>query len=81
MATLEAIISEANHIPAHLPNTLALKDAVKRAKEWNAKVEAVQVSCQNFKIKWRLCNTIFFFSKRGIIIVYRNLFVHPANFQ
>lgn len=43
MTTLETIINEAKNIPAHLPNTLALKDAVKKAKEWNAKVETLQV--------------------------------------
>lgn len=41
-STLESVIEEAKNIPAHLPNILALKDAVKRAKEWNSKVEVVQ---------------------------------------
>ncbi|GAB6028037.1 Lysine-specific demethylase 5B [Chamberlinius hualienensis] len=42
METLEAIINEAQNITAHLPNTLALKDAVKKAKEWNSKLESLQ---------------------------------------
>jgi len=43
MATLEAIIKEAEGIPAYLPNVTALKDALRKAKEWTNKVEAVQV--------------------------------------
>ncbi|KAI8504280.1 Lysine-specific demethylase 5A, partial [Branchiostoma belcheri] len=42
IATLEAIINEAKTIPAYLPNTLALKEALRKAKEWTAKVEAIQ---------------------------------------
>ncbi|XP_070558275.1 LOW QUALITY PROTEIN: lysine-specific demethylase 5A-like [Ptychodera flava] len=42
IATLEAIIHEAKSIPAYLPNTLALKEALKKAKEWTAKVEGIQ---------------------------------------
>lgn len=44
MATLEAIINEAKGIPAFLPNVSALKDALKKAKDWTQKVETVQVS-------------------------------------
>ena len=43
MATLEAIINEAKGIPAFLPNVSALKDALKKAKDWTHKVETVQV--------------------------------------
>jgi histone demethylase JARID1 len=43
MATLEAIINEAKGIPAFLPNVSALKDALKKAKDWTQKVETVQV--------------------------------------
>ena len=44
MATLEAIISESRGIPAHLPNITALKDAVKKAKDWVVRVEAIQAA-------------------------------------
>ncbi|XP_052059486.1 lysine-specific demethylase 5A-like isoform X1 [Mytilus californianus] len=44
MATLEAIIKEAEGIPAYLPNVTALKDALRKAKEWTNKVETVQNS-------------------------------------
>ncbi|XP_069142214.1 lysine-specific demethylase 5A-like isoform X2 [Argopecten irradians] len=44
MATLEAIINEAKGIPAYLPNVTALKDALKKAKDWTVKVENVQNS-------------------------------------
>ena len=43
MATLETIINEACDIPTYLPNVASLKEAVRKAKEWTAKVEAVQV--------------------------------------
>lgn len=46
MATLEAIINEAKGIPAFLPNVSALKDALKKAKDWTYKVETVQVCLQ-----------------------------------
>ena len=42
MTTLEAIINEAKGIPAFLPNVSALKEAVRKAKEWTSKVETVQ---------------------------------------
>ena len=42
MTTLEAIINEAKGIPAFLPNVSALKEAVRKAKEWASKVEGVQ---------------------------------------
>ncbi|XP_071961642.1 lysine-specific demethylase 5A-like [Antedon mediterranea] len=42
VATVEAIIIEAKHIPAYLPNVLNLKDAMKKAKEWSRKVEEIQ---------------------------------------
>lgn len=43
MATLESIVLEARNIPAYLPNILALREALQKAKEWTAKVEAIQV--------------------------------------
>lgn len=43
MVTLESIVLEARNIPAYLPNILALREALLRAKEWTAKVEAIQV--------------------------------------
>ncbi|XP_064633580.1 lysine-specific demethylase 5A-like isoform X2 [Lineus longissimus] len=42
LATLEAIINESKGIPAYLPNVEALKDALKKAKEWTSKVDSVQ---------------------------------------
>lgn len=43
MVTLESILLEARNIPAYLPNILALREALQKAKEWTAKVEAIQV--------------------------------------
>ena len=43
LTTLEAIIHEARGIPAYLPNVSALKEALRKAKEWTSRVEAVQV--------------------------------------
>lgn len=40
---LEGIVNEAKNIPAYLPNVLALKEALQRARDWTAKVEAIQV--------------------------------------
>ncbi|XP_051974150.1 lysine-specific demethylase 5A-like [Xyrauchen texanus] len=42
LLTLESIVMEAKNIPAYLPNVLALKEALHKAKEWTAKVEAIQ---------------------------------------
>uniref|UniRef100_A0A3B3QDW9 Lysine-specific demethylase 5A n=1 Tax=Paramormyrops kingsleyae TaxID=1676925 RepID=A0A3B3QDW9_9TELE len=44
MGTLEGIVTEARSIPAYLPNVLALRDALQKAKEWTSKVEAIQVT-------------------------------------
>uniref|UniRef100_A0A6I8PIZ5 Lysine-specific demethylase 5C n=1 Tax=Ornithorhynchus anatinus TaxID=9258 RepID=A0A6I8PIZ5_ORNAN len=41
-ATLEAIIREAENIPVHLPNILALKEALAKARAWIADVEEIQ---------------------------------------
>lgn len=43
MVTLENIVVEAKNIPAYLPNVLALQEALHKAKEWTARVEAIQV--------------------------------------
>jgi histone demethylase JARID1 len=43
MLTLESIMIEARNIPAYLPNVLALRDALYKAKEWSAKVDDIQV--------------------------------------
>lgn len=43
MASLESIVNEAKNIPAFLPNVLSLKEALQKAREWAAKVEAIQV--------------------------------------
>ncbi|XP_043944415.1 lysine-specific demethylase 5A [Protopterus annectens] len=42
MLTLESIVNEAKAIPAYLPNVLALKEALQKAKDWTSKVEAIQ---------------------------------------
>uniref|UniRef100_A0A8D3DF56 [histone H3]-trimethyl-L-lysine(4) demethylase n=1 Tax=Scophthalmus maximus TaxID=52904 RepID=A0A8D3DF56_SCOMX len=42
MVTLESIVLEARNIPAYLPNILALREALQKAKEWTSKVEAIQ---------------------------------------
>lgn len=34
---------EARNIPAYLPNILALREALQKAKDWTTKVEAIQV--------------------------------------
>jgi histone demethylase JARID1 len=36
-------VNEAKNIPAFLPNVLSLKEALQKAREWTAKVEAIQV--------------------------------------
>lgn len=46
MMALEGIVNEAKNIPAYLPNVLALKEALQRARDWTAKVEAIQVGFQ-----------------------------------
>jgi histone demethylase JARID1 len=43
ICTIETILKEAEAIPAYLPNIGTLKDALKRGKEWSAKVETIQV--------------------------------------
>uniref|UniRef100_A0A8C8SDB6 Lysine-specific demethylase 5A n=1 Tax=Pelusios castaneus TaxID=367368 RepID=A0A8C8SDB6_9SAUR len=42
MMALENIVNEAKNIPAYLPNVLALREALQRARDWTAKVEAIQ---------------------------------------
>lgn len=42
MVILESIVLEARNIPAYLPNILALREALQKAKEWTTKVEAIQ---------------------------------------
>uniref|UniRef100_A0A8B9LSL6 [histone H3]-trimethyl-L-lysine(4) demethylase n=1 Tax=Astyanax mexicanus TaxID=7994 RepID=A0A8B9LSL6_ASTMX len=42
MITLESIVMEAKNIPAYLPNVLALREALHKAKEWTSRVEAIQ---------------------------------------
>ncbi|XP_042883818.1 lysine-specific demethylase 5A-like isoform X2 [Penaeus japonicus] len=38
----EELVKQAEEVPAHLPSVAALKDAVKRAREWNNKVTTLQ---------------------------------------
>uniref|UniRef100_A0A8D2LYL1 Lysine-specific demethylase 5A n=1 Tax=Varanus komodoensis TaxID=61221 RepID=A0A8D2LYL1_VARKO len=42
IAALESIVNEAKNIPAYLPNVLALREALQRARDWTAIVEAIQ---------------------------------------
>ncbi|XP_038061639.1 lysine-specific demethylase 5A-like isoform X2 [Patiria miniata] len=42
MATLETIVNEARNIPAFLPYTALLSEALKKAKEWTRKIEEIQ---------------------------------------
>ncbi|MBZ3887808.1 Lysine-specific demethylase 5A [Sciurus carolinensis] len=42
VTSLESIVNEAKNIPAFLPNVLSLKEALQKAREWTAKVEAIQ---------------------------------------
>lgn len=42
MATVEAIIQEASRVPLYLPNVSALKEALRKAREWSDKVDQVQ---------------------------------------
>lgn len=42
VALVEALISESENIPAVLPNTLALKAALRKAKEWSSDIEEMQ---------------------------------------
>lgn len=38
----EELVKQAEEVPAHLPSVAALKDVVKRAREWNNKVTTLQ---------------------------------------
>ncbi|XP_015761819.1 PREDICTED: LOW QUALITY PROTEIN: lysine-specific demethylase 5A-like [Acropora digitifera] len=42
MATIETIIQEASRVPLYLPNVSALKEALRKAREWSEKVDQVQ---------------------------------------
>ncbi|KAJ6661024.1 hypothetical protein lerEdw1_016825 [Lerista edwardsae] len=42
LSSLEAALKEIAEIPAYLPNGIALKDAVKKAKDWLQEVEGLQ---------------------------------------
>lgn len=43
LSTLEELIEEADSIEAFLPSKVAIKEAMKKAKEWISKVETVMV--------------------------------------
>ena len=43
MATVEAIVREASDVPVYLPNVSALKESLRKAREWSDKVDQVQV--------------------------------------
>ncbi|KAL8614742.1 hypothetical protein ACOMHN_055300 [Nucella lapillus] len=43
-STLETLIEEAKNTPAYLPNVCALQDAVRKANDWVAKVDAIQTA-------------------------------------
>lgn len=42
MQAVETLLKEAEEIPAYLPSESGLKDALKKAKEWTAKVESFE---------------------------------------
>lgn len=44
LAACEALADEGKAIPVHLPTFAALKDAIRRAKEWTARAEVLQGS-------------------------------------
>ncbi|KAL1435802.1 hypothetical protein MTO96_010583 [Rhipicephalus appendiculatus] len=44
LAACEALAEEGVAIPVHLPSLAALKDAIRRAKEWGARAESLQGS-------------------------------------
>lgn len=46
VAEADALLVEALKVPAHLPAVSSLKDAVKRAKEWQGKAVAIHAKCQ-----------------------------------
>lgn len=54
----EALLTEAESIPAQMSNINTLKDAVKRAKEWISKVEAFEVGPKWFIIFFLILNVI-----------------------
>uniref|UniRef100_A0A670IEX7 [histone H3]-trimethyl-L-lysine(4) demethylase n=1 Tax=Podarcis muralis TaxID=64176 RepID=A0A670IEX7_PODMU len=43
LSSLEAAVKEIEEIPAYLPNGIALKEAVKKARDWLQEVEGLQV--------------------------------------
>jgi hypothetical protein len=43
ICTIETVLKEAEAIAAFLPSIGTLKDALKKGKEWSAKVETIQV--------------------------------------
>lgn len=43
LSSLVAAVKEIEEIPAYLPNGVALKDAVQKAKDWLQEVEGLQV--------------------------------------
>ncbi|XP_054718406.1 lysine-specific demethylase 5A-like [Uloborus diversus] len=47
LAVLESVLGEAGSVSVYLPNVLQLTDAVKKAKDWIAKVQAVQSGAHN----------------------------------
>uniref|UniRef100_H3CMU6 [histone H3]-trimethyl-L-lysine(4) demethylase n=1 Tax=Tetraodon nigroviridis TaxID=99883 RepID=H3CMU6_TETNG len=48
LVTLESIVLEARNIPAYLPNILALREALQKAKDWTTKVEAIQTERKQY---------------------------------
>lgn len=42
MTTVEAIVKDASRVPLYLPNVSALKEALRKAREWSDKVDHVQ---------------------------------------
>lgn len=38
-------MAEAEDVPVHMPSVSAVDDALRKAREWIVKVDALQVSC------------------------------------
>ena len=42
MTTIEVIVEGASNVPVYLPNVSALKEALRKSREWSLKVDQVQ---------------------------------------
>lgn len=69
MATVEAIVREASDVPVYLPNVSALKESLRKAREWSDKVDQVQVRTVRPIKVWSFNGTVtqLFICKKLII--------------